>query len=155
MFLSSLFFGISGPKFSKIFRKLKFLGAIESQAGGFLEDVTGSCRRTLRGFCEKMCTYCSFSWEAFRFRMPCKANYSTSGMTVWARSIRGRVARTSARQVLRERRGEMTYAEFSRRLGLPPSTLHRLENGDQSITLRGLQQIMKRLKCSLSDIFRD
>ena len=99
MFLSSLFFGISGPKFSKIFRKLKFLGAIESQAGGFLEDVTGSCRRTLRGFCEKLCTSCSFSWEAFRFRMPCKANYSTSGMTVWARSIRGRVARTSARQV--------------------------------------------------------
>jgi transcriptional regulator with XRE-family HTH domain len=56
---------------------------------------------------------------------------------------------------LRERRGDLTYADFSRRLGLPPSTLHRLENGDQSITLRGLQQIMKRLKCSLSDIFRD
>jgi transcriptional regulator with XRE-family HTH domain len=55
---------------------------------------------------------------------------------------------------LRERRGEMTYAEFSRRLGLPPSTLHRLENGDQSVTLRGLQQIMKRLKCTLSDIFK-
>ncbi|PYJ19270.1 MAG: hypothetical protein DME99_13145 [Verrucomicrobia bacterium] len=34
-----------------------------------------------------------------------------------------------------------------------PSTLHRLENGDQSITLRGLQQIMKRLKCTLSDVF--
>jgi len=56
---------------------------------------------------------------------------------------------------LRECRGEMTYAEFSRRLGLPPSTLHRLESGDQSITLRALQQIMRRLKCSLSDIFRD
>jgi DNA-binding Xre family transcriptional regulator len=54
---------------------------------------------------------------------------------------------------LRERRGEMTYAQFSRQLGIPPSTLHRLEQGAQSITLRGLQQIMKRLKCSLSDIF--
>jgi DNA-binding Xre family transcriptional regulator len=40
-------------------------------------------------------------------------------------------------------------------LGLPPSTLHRLERGDQSITLRGLQQIMKRLKCGLQDIFGD
>jgi hypothetical protein len=40
-------------------------------------------------------------------------------------------------------------------LGLPPSTLHRLERGDQSITLRGLQQIMKRLKRSLPDIFGD
>jgi hypothetical protein len=52
MFLSSFFFGISGPKFSKIFRNLKFVGAIESQAGAFSKDVTGSCRRTLRGFFE-------------------------------------------------------------------------------------------------------
>lgn len=54
---------------------------------------------------------------------------------------------------LRDRRGKMTYAEFSRKLGLPPSTLHRLEQGAQSITLRGLQQIMRRLKCRLADIF--
>ena len=47
----------------------------------------------------------------------------------------------------------MTYAQFSKKLGLPPSTLHRLERGDQSITLRGLQQIMRRLKCGLADIF--
>jgi hypothetical protein len=38
---------------------------------------------------------------------------------------------------LHGRRGKMIYAEFSRRLGLPPSTLHRDENGDQNITLRG------------------
>jgi transcriptional regulator with XRE-family HTH domain len=54
---------------------------------------------------------------------------------------------------LRKQRGERTYAKFSRRLGLPQSTLHRLENGSQSITLRGLQQIMRRLTCSLTDIF--
>lgn len=47
----------------------------------------------------------------------------------------------------------MTYALFSKRLGLPPSTLHRLEQCQQSITLRNLQQIMDRLKCSLFDIF--
>lgn len=47
----------------------------------------------------------------------------------------------------------MTFADFSRKLGLPPSTLHRLEQCQQSITLRGLQQIMKRLKCGLRDIF--
>jgi hypothetical protein len=40
-------------------------------------------------------------------------------------------------------------------LDLPPSTLHRLERGDQNIRLRGLQQIMKRLKRSLPDIFGD
>ena len=34
-----------------------------------------------------------------------------------------------------------------------PSALHRVERGDQSITLRGLQQVMRRLKRTLSDIF--
>jgi hypothetical protein len=47
------------------------------------------------------------------------------------------------------------WGETQLALGLPPSTLHRLERGDQSITLRGLQQIMKRRKCGLSDIFGD
>lgn len=54
---------------------------------------------------------------------------------------------------LKERRGEMTYAQFSRKLGFPPSTLHRLEQGSQSITLRGLQQILRKLKCGLVDVF--
>jgi len=48
----------------------------------------------------------------------------------------------------------MTFAQFSRKLGLPPSTLYRLEMGEQSITLRRLQQIMNRLSCKLSDIFQ-
>jgi transcriptional regulator with XRE-family HTH domain len=56
---------------------------------------------------------------------------------------------------LRARRGEQTYAQFSKKLGVPPSTLHRLERGDQSITLRGLRQILRRLKCRLADIFPD
>jgi transcriptional regulator with XRE-family HTH domain len=54
---------------------------------------------------------------------------------------------------LKERRGEMTYAQFSRKLGFPPPTLHRLEQGSQSITLRGLQQILRKLKCGLEDVF--
>lgn len=54
---------------------------------------------------------------------------------------------------LKQRRGEMTYAVFSRKLGFPPSTLHRLEQGTQSITLRGLQQILRKLKCGLADVF--
>jgi transcriptional regulator with XRE-family HTH domain len=54
---------------------------------------------------------------------------------------------------LRKKRGGMTYAEFSKKVGLPPSTLHRLEQCQQSITLRSLQQVMERLKCGLPDIF--
>jgi transcriptional regulator with XRE-family HTH domain len=54
---------------------------------------------------------------------------------------------------LRKKRGEQTFAQFARKLGIPPSTLHRLENGEQSITLGKLEQVMRRLNCKLSDIF--
>jgi transcriptional regulator with XRE-family HTH domain len=54
---------------------------------------------------------------------------------------------------LRKRRGEITYSAFARKLGITPSTLFRLENCQQSITLKTLQLIMDRLKCGLDDIF--
>ena len=54
---------------------------------------------------------------------------------------------------LRKQRGTMTFVQFSRKTGLLPSTLHRLENGQQSITLRRLQQLQTRLKCRFEDIF--
>jgi len=54
---------------------------------------------------------------------------------------------------LRKTRGETPYAAFARKLGITPSSLFRLENGQQSITLKTLQQIMDRLHCGLTDIF--
>jgi DNA-binding Xre family transcriptional regulator len=54
---------------------------------------------------------------------------------------------------LRQKRGNTTFAQFSKKVGLPASTLHRLEQCQQSITLGRLQQIMSRLKCGLADIF--
>lgn len=54
---------------------------------------------------------------------------------------------------LKEQRGEMSFAQFSRKTGLPASTLHRLENGEQSIPLGRLSALMKKLKVTLSDIF--
>ena len=56
-------------------------------------------------------------------------------------------------QFLRRTRGDQTFAVFSRKLGLPSSTLYRLEQCQQSITLGRLYQIMTRLECDLSDIF--
>jgi len=53
---------------------------------------------------------------------------------------------------LRKRRGETPYAAFARKLGITPSSLFRLENGQPSVTLKTLQRIMDRLKCSWSDI---
>ncbi len=54
---------------------------------------------------------------------------------------------------LREQRGEMTFAQFSKKIGLPPSTIFRLENSEQSITLGRLQLVLDRLKCTLNDVF--
>jgi transcriptional regulator with XRE-family HTH domain len=56
---------------------------------------------------------------------------------------------------LRQRRGETPYAAFAKKLGIRPSSLFRLENCQQSITLKTLQQLLDRLKCRTSDIFKD
>jgi len=54
---------------------------------------------------------------------------------------------------IRQKRGEIPYRTFARQLGMHRSTLHRLEHGEQSITLGMLHQIMRKLKCRFSDIF--
>jgi len=56
---------------------------------------------------------------------------------------------------LRKTRGKMTYAQFSRKVGLPPSTLFRLEAQQQSITLKRLELVLSRLKVKLHAIFPD
>jgi DNA-binding XRE family transcriptional regulator len=57
-------------------------------------------------------------------------------------------------QFLKGRRQDETYAVFAKRVGLPPSTLFRLENCEQSASLKLIHQIAKRLKVSLADIFK-
>ena len=47
----------------------------------------------------------------------------------------------------------MSFAAFSRKTGLPPSTLFRLEQGEQSITLGRLHGLLKKLKVTLTDVF--
>jgi transcriptional regulator with XRE-family HTH domain len=54
---------------------------------------------------------------------------------------------------LRKTRGEMSYAVFAKKLGITPSSLFRLENCQQSLTLKTLQQITDRLKVGLTEIF--
>jgi DNA-binding Xre family transcriptional regulator len=54
---------------------------------------------------------------------------------------------------LRKKRGELTFKQFSRKTGISDSTLHRLELGEQNITLNTLEQICDRLKCSMAEIF--
>jgi len=56
---------------------------------------------------------------------------------------------------LKERRGEQPRAAFSGKLGMSESTLFRLEQGEQSATLRLIYEVTKRLKCTLRDVFGD
>ena len=54
---------------------------------------------------------------------------------------------------LRKKRAETPYATFAKKLGITPSSLFRLENCQQSVTLRTLEQILDRLKVELEDVF--
>jgi DNA-binding Xre family transcriptional regulator len=55
---------------------------------------------------------------------------------------------------LRKKRGDLTYKQFSRKMGISDSTLHRMEMAEQNVTLKTLQQICDRLKCDVADVFR-
>jgi putative transcriptional regulator len=54
---------------------------------------------------------------------------------------------------LKQKRGEMTYAQFSRRIGISKSTLQRLEQGEQNITVDTLEQLLGKLSAGMSDVF--
>jgi transcriptional regulator with XRE-family HTH domain len=56
---------------------------------------------------------------------------------------------------LKQQRGQTSYKDFSKKIGLNSSSIHRIEQGEQSITLRSLEMILKRLKLSVLDVFRD
>jgi transcriptional regulator with XRE-family HTH domain len=58
-------------------------------------------------------------------------------------------------EFLRKRRGELTLTQFARKLGIAASSLHRLEIGEQNVTLDTLERILKRLNCSLAEVFGD
>lgn len=54
---------------------------------------------------------------------------------------------------LKNARGDSTFAQFEKRMGISASTLHRIELEQQNVTIDTLEQIMDRLKVSASDIF--
>lgn len=54
---------------------------------------------------------------------------------------------------LRQKRDAASYAVFARQLGISASTLYRLETGEQSVTLGKMEDILKRLKAGVRDVF--
>jgi transcriptional regulator with XRE-family HTH domain len=56
-------------------------------------------------------------------------------------------------EFLRKRRGELSYPAFARKLGVSSSSLHRMEMGEQNVTIKTLEYLLKRLKCNVKDVF--
>lgn len=58
-------------------------------------------------------------------------------------------------EFLRKQRGNLSYPAFARKIGISSSSLHRMEMGEQNVTLKTLEYLLKRLKRSVSDVFAD
>jgi len=58
-------------------------------------------------------------------------------------------------QYLRKARGEMSYVQFGKKIGISNTTLHRMERGEHHLTLYKLETVMSRLKIKLGDVFPD
>ena len=49
----------------------------------------------------------------------------------------------------------MTLPAFARKIGISSSSLHRMEMGEQNVTLTTLERLLKRLKCNAADVFNN
>jgi DNA-binding Xre family transcriptional regulator len=58
-------------------------------------------------------------------------------------------------QFLRKRRGDLTLPAYARKIGISSSSLHRMEMAEQNVTLKTLEQLLKRLNCQIADVFDD
>ena len=56
---------------------------------------------------------------------------------------------------LKKERGQMSYADFAKKVGVSHTTLHRVERGEHHLTLNKLEGILKRLRKCLCDVFPD
>jgi DNA-binding Xre family transcriptional regulator len=58
-------------------------------------------------------------------------------------------------EFLKKKRGDQTFQQFARKMGLSDSTLQRIKMMEQNVTIDTLQHIVDRLRCKVSDIFGD
>ena len=54
---------------------------------------------------------------------------------------------------LKQKRGETTIREFSRRVGLSKTALNNLENQSQNVTIDTLEHLCKVFRCQIQDLF--
>ena len=56
---------------------------------------------------------------------------------------------------IRARRGDLSLRDFSRKLGVSKSELHRIESGLQNVSISTIELLCARLKCGIADLFED
>ncbi|MDB6131537.1 MAG: family transcriptional regulator [Verrucomicrobiales bacterium] len=56
-------------------------------------------------------------------------------------------------QFLRKKRGKLSYPAFARKIGISSSSLHRMELGEQNVTLKTLEFLLKKLKATVNEVF--
>jgi transcriptional regulator with XRE-family HTH domain len=61
--------------------------------------------------------------------------------------------RTRLARFITERRGGMPQREFARTTGLAQSTIMRIENLDQNVTLDTLEQLCKTFRVDIAELF--
>jgi len=54
---------------------------------------------------------------------------------------------------LKKERGNLSYADFAKKVGLSHTTLHRLDRGEHHLTLYKLETVLNKLKVRLRDVF--
>ncbi|MEI6194236.1 MAG: helix-turn-helix transcriptional regulator [Verrucomicrobiota bacterium] len=56
---------------------------------------------------------------------------------------------------LRKERGDLSYAQFAKKVGISHQTLFRIEHGEHRLTLDKLETVLVKLKMRLKNIFPD
>lgn len=54
---------------------------------------------------------------------------------------------------IKEKRGNSSQREFARKIGLSQSTIMRIENHEQNVTLITLEQLCKYYRVDIADLF--
>jgi len=56
---------------------------------------------------------------------------------------------------IRKQRGELSYAQFAKKMGLSSMTIFRIEKCEIRLSINNLETLVRKLKVKLSDIFPD
>lgn len=65
--------------------------------------------------------------------------------------VQSKFRKALAREI-RQRRGDLSQRDFAQKIGVAQSTVMRIENESQNVTIDTLEHLCKRFKCSLTEL---